>query len=463
MQTHPAVVLPAQPLACLDDYLALGGGGALRLARDLGPEAVIEQLRRSGLRGRGGAGFPAATKWAAIRSDACAAAHVVCNAAEGEPGTFKDRWLLRANPYQVLEGLAVAAFAVGATTGVVALKRRFHPEVGVVRRAVAEMAEAGLLGHLRVQVALGPDEYLFGEEKALLEVIEGNDPLPRIFPPYRLGLFARRGSPNPTLVHNVETLANVPVILRTGVEHFRSLGTEDDPGTRLITLSGDVRRPGVYELPLGTPLRAVLDRAGGGPSGDAALKAVFVGACAAPVARERFDTPLDVGSMRAIGSALGSGGLVAYDESSCIVKVALGFARFLWIESCAQCPACKHGGGEIVGALARIEDGAGSAADVETIRTRCGTVTGGSRCGLPAGMAQSMNGVLSTFADEVGRHLGRACPRPRPFVLPKMVGYDARTHRFLYDGRYDGKLPDWTFAPPRPQIAQERLSQGGPS
>jgi NADH:ubiquinone oxidoreductase subunit F (NADH-binding) len=460
VRTGSELLLGDGPIAGLDDYLAIGGGRALPLARSSGPDAVIAELRRSGLRGRGGAGFPTATKWEAIRSDPCPTRYVVCNAAEGEPGTFKDRWLLRSNPYQVLEGLAVAALAVGAARAVVAVKRTFEREIRILRRAITEMHASGMLGAVPVELVAGPDEYLFGEEKALLEVVEGNDPLPRIFPPYRVGLFAHRGSLNPTLVNNAETLANVPLILREGADRFRSLGTEGSPGTMLFTVSGDVVRPGVYELPMGTPLRELLDGVGGGSSRSGALKAVYAGVSARAIPRERFDTPLDFDSMRAIGSGLGSGGFVAYEESTCLVKATLQFARFLWVESCAQCPACKQGARDIVDALQRIERGVGSQADVQTALAKCGTVTGGSRCALPMGMSLTVGSVLGSFDEEVREHLGRSCPRPRPVALPKLVDFDPETRRFTSDPRYRFKRPDWSYPAGGSSPAKDGLRGG---
>ena len=220
-------LLPEHPVASLDEYVEGGGGEALRRARAERPEAVIEELAQSGVRGRGGAGFPTATKWRSILTGGGGKHYAVCNAAEGEPGTFKDRALLRANPYSVLEGLLVAARTVGAAEAFIALKAGFEAEIHRVTSALAEMAEAGWVAEAPVTVVAGPDEYLFGEEKALLEVIEGNDPLPRIVPPWMEGLFRTPGSPNPTGVNNVETLANVPHILREGADWFRSLGTDD--------------------------------------------------------------------------------------------------------------------------------------------------------------------------------------------------------------------------------------------
>jgi NADH:ubiquinone oxidoreductase subunit F (NADH-binding) len=443
------VLLAGGPVTSLREYQATGGGRALATALRVPPDVVIDEVRRSGLRGRGGAGFPTGVKWAAISEHACPTTFLVCNAAEGEPGTFKDRWLLRHNPYQVLEGVAIAAYAVGAACAYVAVKGGYQQELAILRRAIEEMEQARLLGPVPVTIATGPDEYLFGEEKALLEVLEGNEPLPRILPSYQVGLFARPGSPNPTLVNNVETLANVPHIIRAGAEHFRLLGTDGSPGTMLFTLCGDVRRPGVYELPLGVPLRTLLYEAGGGPSGDADLKAVFPGVSHGVLDSRRFATPLDFDAMRSAGSGLGSGGFLVLDSSACIVAATLACSRFLYVESCAQCPACKSGSHDISEILERIERGDGEHEDLETLAGRCRSVTGGHRCALPVGHSYLVRSSVERFADEFAAHLGRACPRPRELTVPKIVDFDRAAGRFRYDTWYAHKRADWSYAPGR--------------
>jgi NADH-quinone oxidoreductase subunit F len=347
-----SILLLDDPIRSLDDYIEGGGGRGLATALERAPEDVIEEVRRSGLRGRGGAGFPTGIKWRTVREDPCPTKYLVCNAAEGEPGTFKDRWLLRMNPYQVLEGLAIAAHAVGAKAAYLGIKAGFQREGERLEQAMREMGDRDLLGPIPIELVPGPDEYLFGEEKALLEVIEGNLPLPRIVPPWMEGLFREPGSPNPTAVNNAETLANVPHIIREGAGWFRSFGTEDSPGTMLFTLTGDVRHSGVYELPLGLTLRELVYGLGGGPPEGRELKAVFPGASSTVISPEQLDTPLGFDPMRAVGTALGSGGFVVYD-SACIVRATLSFSRFLYVESCAQCPACKHGTGAITGLLER--------------------------------------------------------------------------------------------------------------
>ena len=286
-------LLADSPIDSLDAYFATGGGEGLELARSLTTAVTLDQLAASGLRGRGGAGFPTAAKWRSVAQGGPGERYVVCNAAEGEPGTFKDRWLLRANPFQVLEGLLIAAAAVGARTAFVALKASFGPERERVAQAIAEFRAADMLEGIDVRVALGPEEYLFGEEKALLEVIEGNEPLPRWLPPYLHGLFVTApqmgwsahepepghgASPdtNPTLVNNVETLANVTHIIASGPDWFRSMGTSESPGTVLCTVTGDVQVPMVVEVEMGTPLAEVIDRCGG-PAAGRSIRAVFSG------------------------------------------------------------------------------------------------------------------------------------------------------------------------------------------
>ncbi|MGH2723450.1 MAG: NADH-ubiquinone oxidoreductase-F iron-sulfur binding region domain-containing protein [Actinomycetota bacterium] len=446
MSSPGSILLGDGPVGSVDAYLDGGGGAGLAAALQRPPGEVIEEVRRSGLRGRGGAGFPTGIKWQTVREDPSGTKYIACNAAEGEPGTFKDRWLLRLNPYQVLEGLGIAAYAVGAERAFIGIKAGFEQEVGRLRRAMEEMAAHEVIGPVPVELVAGPDEYLFGEEKALLEVIEGNDPLPRVVPPWMEGLFREPGSPNPTAVNNVETLANVPHILREGAGWFRSFGTEDSPGTMLFTLCGDVRSPGVYELPLGFSLRELVYGVGGGPPEGRELKAVFPGASSTVISPQQLDTPLGFDPMRAVGSALGSGGFVVYDDSACIVRATLAFSRFLYVESCGQCPACKHGTGAITDLLERIDRGRGSEADVETILARTLTVTDAQRCALPTGESLIAQSAIQVFGPEFAEHFGRGCPRPRDLPVPKIADFDEDEGAFLYDERYRLKRPDWTYA-----------------
>jgi NADH-quinone oxidoreductase subunit F len=273
----PTFLLPREPITSLDAYLATETGGlGIQRAQTIGAGATVEAVSSSGLRGRGGGGFPTGRKWRSIASQPGTRRFVVCNGAEGEPGTFKDRAILRADPYQVVEGLVIAGFVVGAAGGFLCTKEAYGAEADALERAGRELQQAGLCEACPVTVVRGPDLYLFGEEKALLEVIEGKPPLPRLFPPYEHGLFAggpnegweatrsaaTSGAANPTVVNNVETLAHVGHILREGADWFRGCGTAESPGTTVCTVVGDVARPGVAEVVLGAPLRAVVEQVG---------------------------------------------------------------------------------------------------------------------------------------------------------------------------------------------------------
>jgi NADH:ubiquinone oxidoreductase subunit F (NADH-binding) len=459
--TTEGFLLPPVPLRSLGEYEAVGGGEGLARAQEIGPDLTLKEVQLSGLRGRGGAGFPTGRKWTTIRSAAGSAKYAVVNAAEGEPGTFKDRALLRANPYQLVEGLAIAALAVGTADAYIGVKASFEAETAALRRAVEEMAAAGMLGDLTVNIVTGPDEYLFGEEKALLEVIEGNAPLPRLFPPYQHGLFATgiqmgwqasvgtpdeaHPDPHPTLVNNVETLSNVPHILRKGAEWYRSFGTDASPGIVVATVVGDVVRAGVGEVELGVPLRDVIETISGGVLDGRRLKAVFSGVSNPVLTEAQLDLPLTYEDFAAAGTGLGACGFIVYDDSACMVEVARLFSQFLAVESCGQCPACKLGTAAITEHLNAVELGAGNDDDITTIGGRLRTVTDGNRCALPQEEQNVVGSLMTRFPDEFAEHLERGrCPRPRPLVMPKLV--DIVEGRAVYDERYRYKQPDWTYA-----------------
>ena len=429
------------------EYEAAGGGRGLQTALAAWPVAVIQEVARSGLRGRGGAGFPTGEKWRAVRAVGAGSRFAVCNAAEGEPATFKDRLLLRTNPYQVLEGLAIAAYAVGAERAYVGVKEVFTQEIQALRRALGEMREADALGGIAVEIVLGPDLYLFGEETGLEEMIEGRPPppLPRVARPFIQGLFATPPQDNPTLVNNVETLANVPHILADGPEWLRANGTEGAPGTMLFTICGDVRREGVFELPLGSPLRYLVEELAGGTPEGRAVKAIFPGASNTVIVPEQLDTALDFDSMRQVGSGLGAAGFAVFDDSACMVKAAYRYSRFLFVESCGQCPACKFGTGEVTETLSAIDAGGGSDRDLELILVRARGSTGGQKCALPTGESLLMQSLVQVFGDEFARHIGASCPLPRELPFHKIVDWDATAGRFAYDLAYAKKQPDWTY------------------
>ena len=459
-------LLPEQPMTSLDEYLAGDGGLGLARAQELGPAGTIDELSRSGLRGRGGAGFPTGRKWAGVAGQAGSHHYVVCNAAEGEPGTFKDRALMRANPYQLVEGIIIAAFAVGADEAFIGLKASFELEVEALTRAVGEMQEAGICRDCALTIVQGPEEYLFGEETALLEVIEGGGPLPRLLRPFEHGLFAggpqagweakplrpghTRDESNPTLVNNAETLSNVPHILFRGADWFRSMGTAESPGTVVTTVVGDVVAPDVGEVELGTPLRAVIDAVGSGVGPGRRVKAVFSGVAGPVVTADHLDVPLSYEGFQAVGSGMGAAGFIVYDDTACMVEVARQFSRFLYVESCGQCPPCKTGTGEITARLERLEAGAGDTSDLDGVHAWLAKVTDANRCYLGTEEQVMVASILRAFPDEFVEHmeLGR-CPRPRPLVLPKLV--DLGDGQAVYDLRQHFKRPDWTYpteAPP---------------
>jgi NADH-quinone oxidoreductase subunit F len=458
------ILLIDPPIADLEAYRAAGGGEALQRARELGPGGVIQEITLSGLRGRGGGGFPTGTKWASIRGadEPGTRRFVVCNGAEGEPGTFKDRAILRADPYQVVEGVAVAALAVGAEAAFICLKARFEREVAAVTGALAEMAAAGLAGDVPISVVTGPDEYLFGEEKAMLQVVEGDAPLPRLFPPYIHGLFATSaqmgwsarprstddldGAPraNPTLVNNVETLATVTHILRRGPEWHRSLGTGASPGITIATVVGDVVRPGVGEVELGTPMREVIERVGGGVAPGRTVKAVLSGVANPVLTAGGLDAPMSYEGLEAAGAGMGSAGFIVYDDTADMVAVARMMSRFLYVESCNQCPPCKFGTGEITAHLELIERGEGQERDIEAIGARLRTVTDGNRCYLPVEEQLLIGSLLRAFPEEFVAHLDYSWPHDRTYDFPKIV--DLADGVVVYDERQERKQPDWTYA-----------------
>jgi NADH-quinone oxidoreductase subunit F len=456
-------LLPPEPITSLDAYLATDDGGlGLQRAQQLGPAATIAEIERSGLRGRGGGGFPTGRKWASVAATP-GPRYVVANGAEGEPGTFKDRQLLRTNPYQLVEGVIIAAGAVGAVEAYICVKASFERERELLTRAIEEMQSAGICRDCSLIVVSGPDEYLFGEEKAMLEVIEGNEPLPRWLPPHLHGLFATEpqlgwqahgtdgtdvtgGGAHPTAVNNVETLCNVAHVLARGADWFRTMGTAASPGTLVVTVTGDVVRPAVAEVELGTPLGAVIDAVAGGPAGRP-VKAVLSGVANAVIAAEHLDVPLSYEGFEAIGSGMGSGGFIVYDDTTCMVDVAYRCSRFLSIESCGQCPPCKLGSSAITERLERIELGQGTSEDLDGIVGWLERVTDGNRCALALEERILVASLLQRFGDEFVEHLElHRCPRPRSLPIPKLI--DLEDGRAVYDERFWYKQPDWTYAEP---------------
>lgn len=460
---EPNLLLPERPFTSLADYRAAGGGRALPAAVERGAEWVCGRLDEAGLRGRGGGGFPAGRKWRSVLEGGAALGdrYVVANGAEGEPGTFKDRALMRSNPYQVVEGLCVAAHTVGACEAFVAVKASFAPEIAALERALREMADAGLLAATPVSLVTGPEEYLFGEEKALLEVIEGNEPMPRWLPPYLHGLFATTpqegwsagvgpsdvegvtGS-NPTLVSNIETLADVVSILSRGAEWFRGIGTAETTGPLICTVTGDVEHAGVAEIEPGTSLGEVIDRIGGGPRPGRSVKAVLSGVANPVMTAGALDAPVSYEGLAAAGGGLGSAGFVVYDDTRSMLAVARMVSRFLYVESCGQCRACKQGCGEVTRHLDVLAAGLGDGSDVDVIARRLRTVTDQNRCFLGEEEQRVISSLLRSFPEDFVAGLERD-EALDPLPVPKIV--DLADGVATLDPMAGRKLPDWTYAP----------------
>jgi NADH:ubiquinone oxidoreductase subunit F (NADH-binding) len=459
-------VLPSAPLASLREYGDGGGGRGLEAARDLDPVDVIGLVADAGLRGRGGAGFPTGRKWATVSANRSPVAPttVVVNGAEGEPGTFKDRAVLRANPYAVLEGALVAAHAVGAPNVVIALKASFEREEARLRDAIAEIESAGWCADVQVTTFAGPDEYLYGEETALLEVIAGRHPFPRLAPPFRWGVLEvvdeHESDPDsasaahvelagpsdstigpPTLVNNVETLANVPRIVADGPAWFREIGTEGSPGSVVCTVSGRIARHACAEVAMGTPLAEVLYEVGGGPADGREITAVLPGVANRVIPRDLLDTPVSYEAFEKVGSGLGSAGFIVCDDATDLLAVAAAAARFLAVESCGQCTPCKQDGLGIALHLRALSIGRGDDDDVTAITDRLETITTGARCSLAAQhqlVVESLMALVGTAGAGGGATLQR---------LPILPIADLDGDHAVLDERQLTKQPDWSYEP----------------
>lgn len=460
-------VIPLAPFTTLDEYIAVGGGKGLEAARAVSAETVIEELVASGLRGRGGAGFPTGVKWRTIKSfeSPLLKTAVVVNAAEGEPGTYKDRTIIQTNPYAIIEGALIAAQAMDASSIVVATKADFKQEVDRLRGAVAEVAAAGWCGDVDIEVAEGPSEYLFGEETALLEVIDGRPPFPRIAPPYRRGIDevvestadAESGSglaadvrmaasdessaAPPVLVNNVETMANVPAIIARGAKWFREVGTAESPGTIVCTVTGSVQRPCVVETAMGTPLRDLIDHAGG-VWPDHQLTALLVGVSSVVLKADQLDTALSYEAMAAIGSSLGSAGFMVLADDTAPISIVAGASRFLAVESCGQCTPCKQDGAEIAQLLAGAARGEAAPEDLDTIRMRLGTITAGARCSLATQHQAVVGSLLDAFDAQIRAQFEPEATPVEVTLIAALEQLDTEGARF--DQSFADKQLDWS-------------------
>ena len=435
MKQFESILLPknGKRIEDLKAYQKAGGLKGLEKARSMSPEEVIAEIKASGLRGRGGAGFPTFIKWNGVRSESSEKKYVVCNGSEGEPGTYKDRYLLSKNPYPLIEGLLIASYAIGVKKAHIGLKKKYTIPVNRVRQAIQEMEETGVCEKGAVEIFLGPDEYLFGEERALIEVLSGGGAMPRVVPTYILGAEPDPIHYNPTVVNNIETFNHATHIMANGWEWFKGIGSEDTSGTSIFTLSGHVKNPGMYELPMGTPMSTLLNDLGGGPiDKDYAFKAAFSGVANTVMTPDMFDTPLDFGSMRAQGTGLGSSGYILFDEGVCMVEVAMIFSGFLAKESCGQCMPCKIGCQTITSLLKKIHKGHGREEDLEKIRLQYRHVTDQTRCFLSTEEQILVSSIMDKFSAEFEAHLGKECSAPKRAFLGKINSFNEETREFEF-------------------------------
>lgn len=397
----------------LEQYRSRGGYEVLtRILREkTPPESIINEVKASGLRGRGGAGFPTGLKWSFISRNAPGQKYVVCNSDEGEPGTFKDRDVLRYNPHQLIEGMVIAGYAIGATCGYNYIRGEFWEPYERFEAALEEARAAGFLGKnllgsgfdFELHSHLGAGAYICGEETALLESIEGKKGQPRYKPPFpaHFGLYGR-----PTIINNTESLASVPVILEKGGQWFKELGVENSGGSKLFSISGNIKNPGVFEIPLGTPFAELLEMAGGMKSGSK-IKAVIPGGSSAPIipGEQMMQLTMDYDAIAKAGSMLGSGAVIVLDDSNCMVKVLERMSYFYYEESCGQCTPCREGTGWLYRVVHRIETGHGRPEDLALLDDMTTKIAGRTICALGDAAAMPVQGMLKHFRDEFEYHI----------------------------------------------------------
>jgi len=405
--------IETEGLRSIDTYRKGGGYEMVKawIGGKKSPEECIEVVKASGLRGRGGAGFPTGLKWSFVPKDSPKPRYLVCNADESEPGTFKDRELMEKNPHLLIEGMILSAYAIKANTGYLYLRGEFETIQRILDRAIGEAHAAGLIGDkvaggdfsFQLHTHLGAGAYICGEETALLSSLEGYRGQPRLKPPFPAveGLYAC-----PTIVNNVETLMNVPHILKNGAPWFRQWGTEKSPGTKIFSVSGPVKRPGNYEVPLGMPLSQLLNEQCGGLREGVKVKAVIPGGSSVPLLpASMLDTGLDFEAMVAAGTLLGSGGVIVIDDRTCIVDALYNITRFYEHESCGKCTPCREGTYWMSEIFERLESGHGREKDIDLLWDVSDNIMGKSFCALGDAAAMPVLGAIKHFREEFEHHI----------------------------------------------------------
>ena len=395
----------------IDEYIAFDGYRALeRVLKEMSPEEVIDIIKKSGLRGRGGAGFPTGKKWELTRQSEGNQKYVVCNADEGDPGAFMDRSILEGDPHSVLEAMAIAGYSIGANKGFIYVRAEYPIAVQRLKIAIKQAEDYGILGKnifgtdfsFDIEIRLGAGAFVCGEETALLESIEGKRGQPRVKPPYpaQSGLWGK-----PTLINNVETYANIAQIILKGADWYSSIGTENSKGTKVFALGGNVNNIGLVEVPMGTTLREIVYDIGGGiPNGREFKAAQTGGPSGGCIPKEHLDTPIDYESLKSIGSMMGSGGLIVMDDTKCMVSLAKFYLQFTVSESCGKCTPCRIGTKRMLEILERLCNGEGEELDIYKLEKLAVNIQKASICGLGQSAPNPVISTLKYFRDEFRQH-----------------------------------------------------------
>ena len=414
------VITPWFGKVSIEYYIKAGGYEGAKKALSMKPEEVIEEVKKSNLRGRGGAGFPTGLKWSFVPRESTRPKYLCINADEGEPGTFKDKYIIKEAPHLLIEGAIIASWAVGINTAFVYIRGEYGKFALLLEKAIEEAYEKGFLGKnifgtdfsLEIFVHRGAGAYVCGEETALIESLEGKRGNPRIRPPFpaTMGLYNC-----PTVVNNVETLANLPAIIREGGEWFASLGVEKSGGTKLFAVSGHVKKPGIYELPMGTSLKTLIYEYAGGIRENRRLKGVIPGGSSSPILKpQEIDIPLDYDSLMKAGSMLGSGAVIVLDKTTCMAKVLQVITRFYAHESCGQCTPCRQGTPWMAKIAERIVSGRGRKGDLDLLVDIARSMMGKTICPLADAAAMPVIAICEKYRDELEEHIReKRCPVER--------------------------------------------------
>jgi NADH-quinone oxidoreductase subunit F len=434
----PKLILRDIPnLHMIETYIQNGGFGAYRKAITMSPDDVINEVKKSGLRGRGGACFPTGLKWSFMPKSTDKPKYLAINGDESEPGSFKDRQIFESNPHQLIEGILIAGYAMGLTAGYIYIRGEYHKWVDLMEQAVQSAYEAGYIGDrmketfghdfkMDIYVHKGAGAYICGEETSLMNSLEGERGYPRVKPPFpaQKGLWGM-----PTTVNNVETIATVPAILNIGPENFAKIGAPKHPGTLLFGISGHVNKPGVYELPTGTPLKEIIYDICGGVPGNKKIKAIIPGGSSMPPLRgdELDSIIMDEESLKPLGTHIGTGGVMVMDEDTDLVKITLRIAHFYHHESCGQCTPCREGCGWMEKILKRILKGEGTSEDLDLLVSVANNIEGNTICALGDAAAWPVRGFVTKFREEFEQRVSAK----RDFVAPNVVHGKRNTQKNL--------------------------------